>query len=98
MGMGTPRLSWIWTTHAPTDLSGAPSASQSLNNGQRENRTWSYPTLRFLIVWGYRKTTAARMAAHRKSDRRRDHLSAGGLRKRALLIASVMRHSITKSC
>ena len=41
-------------------------------------------------------TTADRMAAHRKSDRRRDDLCAVGLRKRASLIASAMRHSITE--
>src|SRR5262249_21942162 len=31
-------------------------------------------TLRFLIVWGYRKTTADRMAARRKLDQRSDWL------------------------
>ena len=33
----------------------APSDSTGLNNGQRESRTWSYPTLRFLIVRSCRK-------------------------------------------
>src|SRR5215471_8416552 len=42
-------------------------------------------------------TTADRTAAHRKSDRHHVYLCAGGFRKRASLIALVMRHSITKS-
>ena len=38
----------------------APVAARStcLNNGQRESRTWSHPTLRFLIVWSCRETKA----------------------------------------
>jgi hypothetical protein len=36
------------------------------------------------------------MAAHRKLDRRRDDLCVVGFRKGESLIASAMRHSITK--
>jgi hypothetical protein len=65
--------------------------------------------LRLFDYWFNRWTTVRRdsafgllqdrsMAAHPRSQRRRDDLCAGGLRKRASLIASVMRHSITKSC
>src|SRR5215472_11739989 len=42
--------------------------------------------------------TVDRMAAHPRSDQRRDDLCEAGLRKCASLIASVMRHSTTKSC
>jgi hypothetical protein len=45
-----------------------------------------------------RRATADRTAEHRKSDQPRGGPCAGGLRKRGSLIASVMRHSITKSC
>ena len=38
------------TTLANTEVAWAPSDSTGFHSGQRENRTWSYPTLRFLIV------------------------------------------------
>ena len=44
-------LSGIWTSAANTKVAGADSATDRFNSGgQRENRTWSYPMLRFLIV------------------------------------------------
>jgi hypothetical protein len=48
----------IGTSAANTEVAWAPSETIGFPNGQRENRTWSYPTLRFLIVCGCRKTTA----------------------------------------
>jgi len=55
-----------------------------------------------LTAWDWLRASCIesdRMAAHPKSDQSRAVVFArAGLRKRALLIASVMRHSITKSC
>jgi hypothetical protein len=49
--MGVLGLSGIWTSAANTKVAGAHSATDRFNNdAQRENRTWSYPMLRFLIV------------------------------------------------
>ena len=63
----------IGTSAANTEVAWAPSETTGFPNGQRENRMWSYPTLRFLIVWGYRKTTADRTTPHRKAVRGRDN-------------------------
>ena len=48
--MGALGLSGIGTSAANTKVAGASATERFNNGGQRENRTWSYPTLRFLIV------------------------------------------------
>jgi hypothetical protein len=64
-------------------------------------RRWPQPAVMFCVAdcisrrHPARNIRVHRTAAHRKLDRRR-RLCAGGLRKRASLIASAMRHSITE--
>src|SRR5215471_9673132 len=68
--MGALGLSRIVNSASNTKVGGTSSATERFNNGgQRENRTWSYPTLRFLIVCSCRQTTADRTAAYRKRRR-----------------------------
>jgi hypothetical protein len=48
--MGVLGLSGVRTSAANTKVAWASSDTTGFHNGQRENRTWSYSTLRFLIV------------------------------------------------
>jgi hypothetical protein len=48
--VGALGLSEIWISAANTKVAWASATDRFNNGGQRENRTWSYPTLRFLIV------------------------------------------------
>jgi hypothetical protein len=48
--MGALGLSGIGISSANTKAAWAPSETEGFNNGQRENRAWSYPKLRFSIV------------------------------------------------
>jgi len=60
--MGALRLSIGTASSANTDVAWAPSETTGLHNEQKGNRTWSYPTLRFLIVCSCRITAADRTA------------------------------------
>ena len=48
--MGALGLSGIGISAANGKVAGASATERFNNGGQRENRTWSYPMLRFLIV------------------------------------------------